>query len=68
MNLSQAYLQDREQWLQEGKLEGLLEGLLEGQLKTIPLLIKLGLNVEQIAQELNLDIEVINQYLAQDNN
>ena len=30
MNLSQAYLQDRQQWLEEGKLEGLQEGKLEG--------------------------------------
>jgi hypothetical protein len=72
MNLSQAYLQDREQWLQEGRLEGRLEGQLEGrlegQLETIPLLTRLGLTVEQISQELNLDIEVINRYLNRNQN
>ena len=68
MNLSPAYLQDRQQWINEGRLEGRLEGQLEGRLETIPLLIKLGLTVEQIAQELNLDINVIRNYLNQNQN
>lgn len=68
MNLSPAYLQDREQWINQGKLEGKLEGKIEGKLETINLLIKLGLTVEQIAQELNLDISVVRNYLNQNQN
>lgn len=60
MNLSPAYLQDKKQWINEGKLKGKLE--------TIPLLIKLGLTIEKIAQELNLDINDIRNYLNQNQN
>jgi len=45
----------------EGKLEGILEGKLEGKLETVSLLLRLGLSVEQIAQELGLDIEIVRQ-------
>jgi hypothetical protein len=33
MNLSPAYLQDREQWLREGRVEGRVEGRLEGRVE-----------------------------------
>jgi predicted transposase/invertase (TIGR01784 family) len=40
------------------------EGEIKGKLKTVPVLLKLGLNSEQIAQELQLDLDVVNQYIA----
>ena len=51
-----------EGWLKgrlEGRLEGKLEGRLEGRLETIPLLLELGLTVEQIAAKLVVDIETV---------
>jgi predicted transposase/invertase (TIGR01784 family) len=48
--------------------EGRQEGILEGKLKTIPLLKKLGLTLEQIAQELEIDIVVVRQFVARQNN
>jgi predicted transposase/invertase (TIGR01784 family) len=52
----------------EGKIEGKLEGEEEGKLKTVPLLLKLGLNIEQIAQELGIEIDKIRQFIASQNN
>ena len=52
----------------EGKLEGKVEGTLQAKLETIPLLRRLGLTVEQISQELDLDISLIHQFLANQNN
>jgi predicted transposase YdaD len=40
------------------KEEGKAEGKLEGQLEMIPLLLRLGLSVEAIASELNLDYRI----------
>lgn len=40
----------------------------EGKLKTIPVLLRLGLKPEQIAQELELEIEVVHQYIASQRN
>ena len=40
----------------------------EGKLETIPLLIRLGLNEEQIARELNLKVEIVHQFIANQNN
>ncbi|MDB9431335.1 hypothetical protein PN482_21195 [Microcystis aeruginosa CS-555/01A07] len=40
----------------------------EGKLETIPLLIRLGLNEEQIARELNLRVEIVCQFIANQNN
>ena len=58
--------------LQEGRQEGLQkgrqEGLLEGKLKTIPLLTKLGLTIAEIAEELDIDVALVNQFVANQNN
>jgi predicted transposase/invertase (TIGR01784 family) len=43
----------------KGLLEGRLEGKLEGKLETVPLLLQLGLTVEQIATNLDVDIEAV---------
>lgn len=54
--------------LQEGLQKGRQEGLLEGKLKTIPLLQKLGLTIAEIAEELEVDIVLVNQFVANQNN
>ena len=54
--------------LQEGRQEGLQMGKLEGKLETIPLLTKLGLTIAEIAEELDIDIALVNQFIANQNN
>jgi len=54
--------------LQEGEQRGLLKGKLEGKLETIPLLTKLGLTIAEIAEELDIDIALVNQFVANQNN
>jgi predicted transposase/invertase (TIGR01784 family) len=44
------------------------EGEIKGKLKTVPLLLKLRLKPEQIAQELELDLETVSQFIANQNN
>ncbi|MDZ7995092.1 MAG: Rpn family recombination-promoting nuclease/putative transposase [Nostoc sp. EfeVER01] len=46
---------------QEGRQEGRQEGIQEGKLETIPQLLGLGLSIEQIAQALGLDEQVVRQ-------
>ncbi|MEH1905016.1 MAG: Rpn family recombination-promoting nuclease/putative transposase [Nostoc sp.] len=46
---------------EEGKQEGKKEGKQEGKLETIPQLLGLGLSIEQIAQALDLDKQVVRQ-------
>jgi len=38
------------------------------KLKTVPFFLKLGLKTEQIAQELELDLETVRQFIANQNN
>jgi predicted transposase/invertase (TIGR01784 family) len=54
--------------LEEGKIAGKLEGRLEGKLETIPLLKKLGLTIVEIAKELDIDVELVNRFVANQNN
>ena len=54
--------------LQEGEQRGLLKGKLEGKLETIPLLKKLGLSIAEIAEELDIDVALVNQFVANQNN
>jgi predicted transposase/invertase (TIGR01784 family) len=44
------------------------EGEQEGKLKTVSLLLKLGLTPEQIAEELEINIEKVRQFIASQNN
>ncbi len=37
---------------------------LKGKLETIPLLVKLGLSPEQIAKELDIDLEIVKQEIS----
>ena len=46
---------------QEAKEEGKQEGKQEGKLESVPRLLAIGLNVEQISTALNLDIELVRQ-------
>jgi predicted transposase/invertase (TIGR01784 family) len=50
----------------KGKLEGKLEGKREGKLETVPLMLKLGATVEQIAKDLDLNVEDVRK-AAQEN-
>ncbi|RCJ29086.1 flagellar assembly protein H [Nostoc minutum NIES-26] len=50
-----------EEGKQEGKQEGRQEGKQEGKLETIPQLLALGLSIEQIAQALGLDEQLVRQ-------
>lgn len=45
--------------VQEGLEQGLEQGRAEGKLAAVPLLLKLGLTVEQIAEQLQLDIDAV---------
>ncbi|MFN9176306.1 MAG: Rpn family recombination-promoting nuclease/putative transposase [Synechocystis sp.] len=58
--------------LQEGEQLGLLKGeqlgLLKGKLETIPLLKKLGLSIAEISEELNIDITLVDQFVANQHN
>ena len=44
---------------QEALEEGRIEGLIEGKLTTVPLLIKAGFSVEEIAKQLEIDVEAV---------
>ncbi len=45
--------------LEEGRKEGIEQGKLEGKIETVPLLRRLGLSDEQIAQNLGLSIDLV---------
>jgi len=48
---------------QEGLEEGKEEGMQQGRIESIPRLLKLGLSIEQIAQGLDLDLEVVRKQI-----
>jgi predicted transposase/invertase (TIGR01784 family) len=48
---------------QDAKEEGLKQGKLEQKIATIPLLQELGLNIEQIAQKLEIEENLVRQHL-----
>jgi len=62
---SRVYQEGREEGKQEGKQEGFEEGALETNLKTIPRLMKLGLSIEQIAESLEMDVEIVRKNAQQ---
>ena len=53
---------------QEILQEGEQRGLLKGKLETIPLLKKLGLSIAEIAEELDIDVALVNQFVTNQNN
>ncbi len=52
----------------EGVKEGEIKGEIKGKLKTVPLLIQLGMTVEEIATRLNLPLEEVKKVAQQNNN
>ncbi|BAZ08689.1 hypothetical protein NIES4071_04940 [Calothrix sp. NIES-4071] len=46
-------------------LEGREEGRLEQKIETIPILLKAGLTVEQIAESLKLDVKTVQKNVKQ---
>ncbi|MBW4555182.1 MAG: Rpn family recombination-promoting nuclease/putative transposase [Trichormus sp. ATA11-4-KO1] len=60
---TKVYQEAKQEGIQEGRQEGIQEGARQEKLKLIPLLLKLGLSVDQIAQELNLQLEDVQQEL-----
>lgn len=52
---------------QEAKLEGKVEGKLEGKLEAIPFMLRLGASVEQIAEVLELDVELVRLVAVKNN-
>lgn len=50
-----------EEGREEGKKRGREEGKLEGKLESVPFLLSLGATVEQIAETLGLDVELVRQ-------
>lgn len=53
---------------QEILREGEQRGLLKGKLGTIPLVKKLGLTIAEIPKELDIDVELVNRFVANQNN
>ncbi|MFH7026410.1 MAG: Rpn family recombination-promoting nuclease/putative transposase [Heteroscytonema crispum UTEX LB 1556] len=51
--------------LEEGREEGREEGLIEGKLAAVPLLFQAGVTVEQIAEQLEIDIETVRRMAQQ---
>ena len=52
----------------KGEIQGQIKGEIQGKLKTVPLLLRLGLKPEQIAKELELDLESVRKFIASQNN
>ncbi|NJM73608.1 MAG: Rpn family recombination-promoting nuclease/putative transposase [Scytonema sp. RU_4_4] len=61
----EALEEGREEGRTEGLKEGRTEGLKEGKLAAVPLLLKAGLTVEQIAEQLEIEIEAVKQIAQQ---
>jgi len=67
MRESAVYQEILQEGLQEGLQKGRQEGLLEGKVKNNSLLTKLGLTIAEIAEELDLDVALVNQFVANQN-
>ncbi len=64
-NLKQTrvYQEGREEGKEEGREEGREEGAHQEKLRMIPLLVKLGLSLEEVAKELCLSVEEVQQQM-----
>lgn len=65
MKQTRVYQEALEEGLEQGLEQGLERGREEGKLATVPLLIEAGMTVEQIAQRLGVDLEVVRQAAQQ---
>ena len=61
----EAFAEGRQEGKQEGKQEGTQEGVRQQKLKTVPLLLRLDLSMEEVAQELELTVEEVRQAAQQ---
>ncbi len=61
----EAFEEGKQEGKQEGKLEGVEEGVRREKFRTVPLLLRLGLTVEQVARELELSVEEVQQTAQQ---
>ena len=52
--------------LEEGREEGRQEGREEGKLAAVPLLLRAGMTVEQIAEQLQVDLAAVRQVATED--
>ncbi len=58
---TRVYQEAKEEGIEQGKLEGIQQGKLEQKISMIPLLQELGLSVEQIAQRLEIEENLVRQ-------
>lgn len=56
------FMRDRENW-EEGRLEGKLEGKFEGKLEAAVIMIESGMELAFVAKKLELDQNVIENYI-----
>ncbi len=61
----EAFEEGKQQGLEESKEEAIQEGIHWQKFRTVPLLLRLGLTVEQVARELELTIEEVQQTAQQ---
>ncbi|NEP57342.1 MAG: Rpn family recombination-promoting nuclease/putative transposase [Symploca sp. SIO2G7] len=61
----EALAEGRQEGRQEGKQEGRQEGKVQAKLESVPRLLALGLNIEQVAQALELEVEQVRQVVQQ---
>lgn len=62
---TRVYQEAREEGRQEGLEQGLEQGQLQTKLEMVPWLLELGINDEEIAQRLGLEVETIRQVVAE---
>lgn len=58
---TRVYQEALEEGREQGREQGRTEGELRGKLAAVPLLLKAGVGVEQIAQQLGIDIQAVRQ-------
>ena len=61
----EALEEGREEGRAQGRVEGRQEGRQEGKLAAVPLLLKAGVSAEEIAQQLEVEIEAVRQIAQQ---
>ncbi len=65
MKKTRFYQEAFEEGKEEGTQQGIQQGIQQGKLETIPILVKQGLSIEQIAEALSLDVETVRQAARQ---
>ncbi len=58
---TKVYQEALEEGREAGREEGRLEGELRGKLAAVPLLLEAGMSIEQIAQKLGIDTQIVTQ-------